>query len=107
MESFDGRSDALARPASRILMACPDLLARIVGCHGPAVAGHLGHDETNYILKSWWYVTGTVKPYSAEDSTWYQPLIFYVVGVWQLIAGHGIVAARIADDADHCDKHRD
>jgi hypothetical protein len=52
-------------------------------------------DETNYILKSWWYVNGTVKPYSAEDSTWYQPLIFYAVGAWQLIAGHGIVAARL------------
>lgn len=52
-------------------------------------------DETNYILKSWWYVTGTVKPYSAEDSTWYQPLIFYAVGAWQLMAGHGIVASRL------------
>lgn len=51
-------------------------------------------DEANYILKSWWYVTGTVKPYSAEDSTWYQPLIFYAVGAWQLIAGHDIVASR-------------
>ena len=52
-------------------------------------------DEANYILKSWWYVNGTVKPYSAEDSTWYQPLIFYAVGAWQLIAGHGIVASRL------------
>ena len=52
-------------------------------------------DETNYILKSWWYVNGTVKPYSPEDSTWYQPLIFYAVGAWQLIAGHGIVASRL------------
>ena len=52
-------------------------------------------DEANYILKSWWYVNGTVKPYSSEDSTWYQPLIFYAVGAWQLIAGHGIVASRL------------
>ena len=52
-------------------------------------------DEVNYILKSWWYVNGTLKPYSAEDSTWYQPLIFYAVGAWQLIAGHGIVASRL------------
>jgi hypothetical protein len=51
-------------------------------------------DEVNYVLKSWWYVTGAVKPYSAEDATWYQPLIFYTVGAWQRIAGHGLVASR-------------
>ena len=51
-------------------------------------------DETNYILKSWWYVSGAVKPYSAEDSTWYQPLFFYVLGSWQWIFGHGVISAR-------------
>ncbi len=52
-------------------------------------------DETNYIIKSWWYVSGTVKPYTAEDATWYQPLIFYTIGAWQWIAGHGVVASRL------------
>jgi hypothetical protein len=51
-------------------------------------------DEVGYVLKSWWYVNGTVKPYSAEDATWYQPLIFYVTGAWQRIVGHGLVASR-------------
>src|SRR6201995_3679652 len=51
-------------------------------------------DETNYILKSWWYVSGTVKPYSAEDATWYQPLFFYALGSWQWIFGHGVISAR-------------
>jgi hypothetical protein len=51
-------------------------------------------DETNYILKSWWYVSGAVKPYSAEDATWYQPLFFYALGGWQWIFGHGVISAR-------------
>jgi hypothetical protein len=51
-------------------------------------------DETAYILKSWWYISGAVRPYSAEDATWYQPLIYYVIGAWQWIAGHGVAASR-------------
>ena len=51
-------------------------------------------DEAGYIIKSWWYVSGAVKPYTAEDATWYQPLIFYALGAWQWIFGHGIVSSR-------------
>ena len=51
-------------------------------------------DETDYIIKSWWYVSGAVKPYTAEDATWYQPLFFYALGAWQWIFGHGVVSAR-------------
>jgi hypothetical protein len=51
-------------------------------------------DEAGYILKSWWYISGAVKPYSAEDATWYQPLIFYALGSWQWIFGHDIVSSR-------------
>lgn len=35
-----------------------------------------------------------VKPYTAEDATWYQPLLFYWLGAWQWVAGHDIVASR-------------
>ncbi|MBR0875152.1 hypothetical protein JQ633_32665 [Bradyrhizobium tropiciagri] len=51
-------------------------------------------DEAAYILKSWWYVSGAVRPYSAEDATWYQPLIYYVIGLWQWMVGHGVIASR-------------
>jgi hypothetical protein len=51
-------------------------------------------DEAYYILTSWWYVNGTVKPYSAEASTWYPPLIFYMTGAWQWIVGHGVATSR-------------
>ena len=51
-------------------------------------------DETDYIIKSWWYLSGGVKPYTAEDATWYQPLIFYALGSWQWVFGHGVVSAR-------------
>ncbi|MGY8683025.1 hypothetical protein Q2941_35420, partial [Bradyrhizobium sp. UFLA05-153] len=52
-------------------------------------------DEASYIIKSWWYVSGAVTPYSATDATWYQPLLFYWLGAWQWIAGHDIVATRV------------
>src|SRR4030088_2016197 len=51
-------------------------------------------DEAGYIIKSWWYISGAVKPYTAEDATWYQPLIFYALGSWQWIVGHDIVSSR-------------
>ena len=51
-------------------------------------------DEMTYIIKSWWYVSGAVKPYTSEDATWYQPLIFYALGTWQWIFGPGVVSAR-------------
>jgi len=51
-------------------------------------------DEAGYIIKSRWFVSGAVKPYTAEDATWYQPLIFYALGAWQRIFGHGIVSSR-------------
>src|ERR1700744_4636367 len=52
-------------------------------------------DEVDYVIKSWWYVSGAVKPYSSDDATWYQPLLFYVVGGWQWVAGHGLAASRV------------
>jgi hypothetical protein len=52
-------------------------------------------DEAGYIIKSWWYITGAVKPYTSEDGTWYQPLLFYVLGAWQWIIGNGIVTSRL------------
>ncbi|MGT2434885.1 hypothetical protein ACU4GH_02445 [Bradyrhizobium betae] len=52
-------------------------------------------DEAGYIIKSWWYVSGAVKPYSALDSTWYQPLFFYWLGAWQWLAGPDIVTSRV------------
>lgn len=52
-------------------------------------------DEAGYIIKSWWYISGTVKPFSSEDATWYQPLLFYILGAWQWIFGHNIVTSRL------------
>ena len=52
-------------------------------------------DEAGYIIKSWWYISGAVKPYTAEDATWYQPLLFYVLGIWQWIFGHDIGSSRL------------
>jgi hypothetical protein len=74
------------------------LLAVLVCWIALSIAAALGQgtwaDETGYIIKSWWYVSGAVKPYTSEDATWYQPLIFYALGTWQWIFGHGVVSAR-------------
>jgi hypothetical protein len=47
-------------------------------------------DEVTYTIKSWWYVTGTVSPYTDRDPTWYMPLYFYQLGLWQGLTGQGI-----------------
>lgn len=52
-------------------------------------------DETTYVIKSWWYITGVVTPYSAKDSTGYLPLHYYAVGMWQSLFGNDIVASRL------------
>ena len=52
-------------------------------------------DEASYIVKSWWYISGLVRPYTAEDATWYQPLIFYALGAWQWVFGHDIGSSRL------------
>lgn len=51
-------------------------------------------DEVTYLVKSWWYVTGQVAPYSDQDATWYMPLFFYQLGWVQKLFGTGLVAGR-------------
>lgn len=79
--------------AGMVALAAVVLLWLVVSAVAVSREGTWG-DEVAYILKSWWYITGTVRPYSAEDATWYQPLIYYVMGPWQWIFGHDIVASR-------------
>ncbi len=52
-------------------------------------------DEVTYLIKSWTYITGQVAPYSDQDPTWYMPLYFYELGLWQKIFGPGITQGRI------------
>jgi len=52
-------------------------------------------DEVNYLIKSWWYVTGRVTPYSDQDPTWYMPLYFYELGWWQQVFGQGHLPGRL------------
>lgn len=52
-------------------------------------------DEANYLVKSWLYVTGRVAPYSEQDPTFYMPLFFYQLGLWQEIFGVGLYSGRL------------
>lgn len=52
-------------------------------------------DEITYLIKSWRYVTGSSAPYTDQDPTWYMPLYFYQLGIWQTFFGTGIEAARL------------
>jgi hypothetical protein len=61
--SFDGRS-TFPRRRRRVPDSRTRGLVRSVGCRGNATGAW--PDEVNYILKSWWYVSGAVKPYSAK-----------------------------------------
>lgn len=52
-------------------------------------------DEVTYLVKSLNYVTGKVSPYSDVDPTWYMPLYFYQLGLWQDLIEPGMQSGRI------------
>ncbi|MDG2320594.1 MAG: glycosyltransferase family 39 protein [Rhodospirillaceae bacterium] len=52
-------------------------------------------DEVTYLVKSYRYVTGQVNPYTATDPTWYMPLYFYELGLWQKYMGAGMTYGRL------------
>ena len=52
-------------------------------------------DEVTYLVKSYRYVTGQVNPYTANDPTWYMPLYFYELGLWQKYMGAGMTYGRL------------
>lgn len=51
-------------------------------------------DEVTFLIKSHWYVSGAVTPYTSVDATWFMPLYFYQLGFWQDLAGTGITSSR-------------
>ena len=52
-------------------------------------------DETNYIVRAWWYISGLEVPYGETDATRYVPLHFFALGLWQLLFGHDIITSRL------------
>jgi len=52
-------------------------------------------DEGKYLMRGYWYVTGTIAPYSDIDPTFYMPLIFYEDGLAQLLFGIGYLPGRV------------
>lgn len=52
-------------------------------------------DETNYIVRAWWYISGLEAPYGETDATRYVPLHFLALGFWQSLFGHGVITSRL------------
>jgi hypothetical protein len=52
-------------------------------------------DETNYIVRAWWYISGLEAPYSETDATRYVPLYFFALGFWQSLFGHDVITSRL------------
>jgi hypothetical protein len=46
-------------------------------------------------VRAWWYVGGIHEPYTPEDSTWYVPLYFFSLGVWQWLFGDDPLTSRL------------
>ena len=57
--------------------------------------GHTSAAEITYLVKSWWYASGVVAPYTATDATGQMPLFFYQLGFWQQLEGLGHIPARL------------
>lgn len=58
--------------------------------------GHTSAAEITYLVKSWWYASGIVAPYTATDATGQMPFYYYQLGFWQHLEGLGHVPARLA-----------
>lgn len=52
-------------------------------------------EETAALIRSWWYVNGSVRAYTAADATWSMPFYFYQLGYWQTLAGIGALPGRL------------
>jgi len=59
------------------------------------VSGHSSTEEIAYLIKSWWYTSGIVPPYTANDATGKMPFYFYQLGFWQQLEGMGHFSARL------------
>jgi len=57
--------------------------------------GRTSAEEVAYLIKSWWYATGLVAPYTATDATAQMPFYFYQLGFLQQLEGMGHVPARL------------
>src|SRR4051812_24812216 len=42
--------------------------------------GHTSAAEISYLVRSWWYASGIVAPYTATDATGQMPLYLYQLG---------------------------
>jgi len=92
-------SENQRRRAARVLPAVI-LLVLAAAAYGVIATnvfrnGSISIAESSYLAKSWWYVTGTVMPYTATDATRGVPLYYYVLGWWQSLVGTGVQPARI------------
>ncbi len=56
--------------------------------------GRAWTDEATYIVKAWWYINGLMPPYSDRDATWYMPLFFYQLGLFEKVFGTSLEAGR-------------
>ncbi len=68
-------------PAAILLIAAAaayGAVAYLALLHAPMTA-----EEAASLVRSWWYTTGAVTPYTATDATWSMPLFFYQLGWWQ------------------------
>ncbi len=57
--------------------------------------GHTSGEEVAYLIKSLWYASGLVSPYTATDATARMPFYFYQLGFWQELQGMGRIPARM------------
>ena len=87
-------TDRHAPPLPAILILAGTLAAYAAMATYAALYGRTWLDEITYIVKSWWYTTGVLRPYSDEDATWYMPLYFYQLGWAQHLFGQGHIVGR-------------
>ena len=94
MNSPAASLDRATRLATAAILVAAYVLYAAMSAYG-VIYGRTWIDEITYIVKSHWYVTGAVAPYSDADATWYMPFYFYQLGWAQALFGQGHITGRV------------
>lgn len=85
---------ALVLPTAFLVLAGLGAFAAVA--YNTALNARLDFDETIYVIKAWWYITGTVTPFGTADSAPVMPVYPYALGAAQTFMGLAAITARWA-----------
>lgn len=81
-------------PAGFLIVAALASYAAVA--YNAVINGRLGADEVVYLIKGWWYITGSLMPFSTADASPTMPTYPFALGALQNAIGLSLFNARVA-----------